>query len=254
MSPQSQAAQADFSAPQACVAKSQAAQTADADLQAALGRERDLIARIAELERRHELQISELNHRLLNGLQSIASLLSSQSRLATPEAATQLMVAVSRIVAFGQVNRQLHLLDHQDRVEFSGYLARLCAELSTLLLWQQPSGAIKIEAEPLEMPTATAIPLSYIVNELVTNSVKYGAGNITIRLQAVSPTRYSLSVLDQGPGLPAGFDLCGKKGLGMRIVQSLVTQIAGELQVSSGGDGGGACFAVGFSLPRVEAC
>ncbi|NVN85678.1 MAG: sensor histidine kinase [Rhodopseudomonas sp.] len=220
-----------------------------ADLRAALAREQALIRKIVDLESRRELQIRELNHRLFNGLQSIASLLSAQSRQATPEAAAQLSIAISRIVAFGQVNRRLHLLDHQDRVEFSEYLAHLCADLSALLLWQQPGCAIAIEAIPLELPTATAIPLSFIINELITNSVKYAAGKITIRLEALSPNNYSLSVSDQGPGLPAGFDLAGKKGLGMRIVQSLVQQIAGELLISAGQDSRGVCFAVHFTLP-----
>jgi len=218
-----------------------------ADLQAALAREQGLLGRIAALESRQDLQICELNHRLFNGLQSIASLLSAQGRVATPEAAADLAIAASRIVAFGQVNRRLHWLDRQDRVEFSGYLTQLCGDLSALL--RQPGFAI--EAAPLELPTATAIPLSFIVNELITNAVKYAAGRITIALQPVSPSSYTLSVTDQGPGLPAGFDPAAGKGLGMRIVQGLVAQIGGELSIAAGEDGRGARFAVRFTLPAA---
>jgi two-component sensor histidine kinase len=198
---------------------------------------------------RHELLTQEANHRLLNGVQSIASLLSAQSRRAPPEVAAQLTAAVSRIVAFGQVNRRLHLLDHQDYVEFSGYLAELCADLTALLVWQQSGFAISIDATALDMPTRVAIPLSYVVNELITNSVKYAAGDITVRL-AARPGGYSLAVSDQGPGLPASFDPSGNKGLGMRIVQSLVKQIGGELLIGPGEDGCGACFEVRFDLPN----
>jgi len=247
MTLQTYAVEADYPFPVGALNASEPSATA-ADLRAALAREQALIATIADLRNRHELQIREMNHRLSNGLQSIASLLSSQSRLATPEAAAQLSIAVSRIVAFGQANRRLHLLDHRDRVEFSGYLAHLCADLSALLLWQQPGCAIAIEALPLELPTVTAIPLSFIVTELVTNAVKYAAGTVTVRLQALAPGRFALSVSDRGPGLPAGFDPATSKGLGMRIVQSLVQQIGGQLLISAGKDGRGACFAVRFAL------
>jgi two-component sensor histidine kinase len=220
-----------------------------ADLRAALAREQALLRTIAELQSRQEVQIQELNHRLLNGLQSIASLLSAQSRRATPDAAAQLTVAISRIVAFGQVNRRLHLLDHRDHVEFAGYLAQLCADLTALLMWQQSGSAIMIDAVPLELPTATAIPLSYIVNELVTNAVKYAAGNIVVRLAARPAGGYSISVSDEGPGLPPGFDPAGSKGLGMKIVLSLVAQVGGDLLIAPGEGGRGSCFEVVFAVP-----
>jgi two-component sensor histidine kinase len=218
------------------------------ELQAALAREQALMRTLAGLQDRQELLTQEANHRLLNGLQSIASLLSAQSRRAPPEVAAQLTVAVSRIVAFGQVNRRLHLLDHQDHVEFAGYLAQLCADLTALLMWQQSGFGISIDAIALEVPTTTAIPLSYVVNELVTNAVKYAAGTITVRLAVRSPGRYSLSVSDQGPGLPAEFDPAGNKGLGMRIVQSLVKQIGAEMLIAPGEGGRGACFEVIFAV------
>lgn len=222
------------------------------DLKAALAREQSLLRRVAELESRQDLQARELDHRLFNGLQSIASLLSAQSRLASPEAAAQLTVAVSRIVAFGEVNRRLHLLDHQDHVEFIAYLTQLCADLTALLFWQQPGCAIAVEGAPVEMPSTIAIPLSFIVNELITNSVKHAAGNIRVRLESLARGQYALSVSDEGPGLPAGFDPLGNKGLGMRIVQSLIAQIGGELLITPGDGGRGARFAVHFAIGVAE--
>lgn len=158
-----------------------------AELQASQAREQDLIGEIRELLGRQALQARELNHRLFNGLQAIASLLTSQSRSAEPEAAAALAVAVSRILAFGQVHRKLTLLDGHDRVEFSSYLANLCSDLTELFL-PQSDRVIAVEGGRLEIPSATAIPLAYVVNELITNSVKYGAGRITVRLERPSPT------------------------------------------------------------------
>ena len=66
--------------------------------------------------------------------------------------------------------------------------------------------AIVVEGANAEIPTVSAIPLGFIVNELITNSAKYAKGNIIVRFETTSSGRHSLSVLDGGPGLPAGFD------------------------------------------------
>ena len=73
---------------------------------------------------RQKMLAQEFEHRLVNGLQLISSLLSLQSRTATtPEAGDQLTVAARRVAALGRVHHRLHLLDHQDHVEFRDYLA-----------------------------------------------------------------------------------------------------------------------------------
>ena len=91
-----------------------------------------------------------------------------------------------------------------------------------------------------------AIPLGFIVNELITNSAKYAEGHVTVRIEATSPTDRSLSVVDDGPGLPAGFKPADSKGLGMKIVLSLVKQIGGELHILPGDNGRGTRFKVSF--------
>jgi two-component system, sensor histidine kinase PdtaS len=88
--------------------------------------------------------------------------------------------------------------------------------------------------------------LGFIVNELVTNSMKYAKGNIIVRLIKTSPYCLTLSVLDDGPGFPTGFNPEDSKGLGMKIILSLVKQIGGELQICPGDHGHGACFAIAF--------
>ncbi len=189
----------------------------------------------------------EFEHRLINGLQLIVSLLSLQSRTATtPEAADQLTIAARRVASLGRVHRRLHLLDHQDHVEFKEYLQLLCEDLSGLLFLEGSGYAIVVEGAKAEIPTTMAIPLGFIVNELITNSAKYAAGHITVRIEATSPTDRSLSVIDDGPGLPAGFKPADSKGLGMKIVLSLVQQFGGELHIMPRDSGRGTCFMVKF--------
>ena len=170
-----------------------------------------------------------------------------QSREASPEAAAQLHAAGQRVAAFGRVHRRLHPLHHKEKVEFKQYLVALCADLSSLLHDQTDCG-IRVEGEKLDIPTLFATPLGFIVAELVTNSAKYARSNIVVRLET-SPTHWhSISVMDSGPGLPAEFDPTKGKGLGMKIVLSLIQQINGTLHIGPGEGGHGASFIVTFDV------
>ena len=217
-----------------------------AELREALAREQVLLQEKDELSRRQVMLAQEFEHRLINGLQLIVSLLSLQSRTATtPEAADQLTIAARRVAALGRVHRTLHLLDLQDHVEFKNYLQHLCGDLSSLLV-RDGSVAIVVEGADVEIPTTMAIPLGFIVNELITNSAKYAEGHVSVRIEATSPTDRSLSVVDDGPGMPAGFRPEDSKGLGMKIVLSLVKQIGGTLSIVPGDNGRGTRFLVKF--------
>jgi two-component sensor histidine kinase len=224
-----------------------------AELAAALVREQELLRQKSELLQRQEMLAQEFEHRLVNGLQVIVSLLSLQSRAApTVEAAAQLTIAAERVAAFGRVHRRLHLLDHQKSVEFKPYLRQLCDDLADLLFPQGAGRAMVVTGTNVKLPTGLAIPLGFIVSELITNASKYAKGDITVRL-ARSTTAHLLSVSDCGPGLPAKFALASSKGLGMRIIQSLVKQIGGTLQLASGEGGCGTRFTVAFGQsPYVE--
>ena len=222
-----------------------------AELQAARVREHALLRDKADLLQRQDMLAQEFEHRLVNSLQIIVGLLSLQSRTATPEAAAQLTVAANRVASFGRVHRALHLLDHQESVQFKAYLQHLCEDLSGLLFQGESARAIAVEGARITIPTVFAIPLGFIVNELITNSAKYAKSDITVRLGTSPSAGYSLSVLDDGPGLPADFDPAASKGLGMKIIGSLVRQIGGELQIASSENGGrGAIFTVAFGSPR----
>lgn len=221
--------------------------TTMAELKAALVREEELLRDKSDLLQRQDLLAQEFEHRLVNSLQLIVSLLSLQSRAATTvEAAAQLTIAANRVAAFGRVHRRLHLLDHQNSVEFKEYLQDLCDDLSGLLFQEVTGRAVVVTGADVKLPTALGIPLGFIVNELITNSVKYAKGNITVRIET-SVTAHSLSVADDGPGLPAEFDLANSSGLGMKIVQSLVKQIDGTLQFAPGDGGRGTRFTVAFA-------
>lgn len=219
-----------------------------AELAAALVREQELVREKSALLLRQGILAQEFEHRLVNSLQVIASLLSLQGRAATNvEAAAQLTNAARRVAAFGRVHRRLHLLDHQKSVEFKQYLRHLCDDLADLLLPQGTGRTVIVAGTNVRLPAVLGIPLGLIVSELITNSSKYATGNITVRVEG-SATAHLLSVSDGGPGLPVGYDPAGSRGLGMKIIRSLVKQVGGTLQFAPGDDGHGTRVTVAFEL------
>ena len=155
-----------------------------AALRAARAREAALLHEKLELKQRQVMLAQEFEHRLINGLQVIVSLLSMQSRAAsTDEATEQLAAAADRVAALGRVHHRLHLLDFEDHVQIQDYLKHLCDDLSGLLCQGRPGRAIVFEGANAVIPSAIAIPLGLIVNELITNSAKHGNADITVRFE-----------------------------------------------------------------------
>jgi two-component sensor histidine kinase len=121
------------------------------ELQAARAREKAWLREKSHLLQRHDTLAQEFEHRLANSLQIIVSVLSLQSRTASPEAAAQLTAAAGRVASFARVHQRLHGLDHQASVEFKRYLQQLCEDLSTLLLEEETDCTITVEAAEVEI-------------------------------------------------------------------------------------------------------
>jgi two-component system, sensor histidine kinase PdtaS len=217
-------------------------------LRAALTREEALLYQKDKLIQQQAVMSQESDHRLLNGVQMIVSLLSLQGRASdNPEVASQLAAAADRIATIGRIHQRLHSLDGVQTFALKQYIEDLCRDFSIMLSAQRPERAIVVEGTEIELPAVTAIPLGFIVNELITNAAKYGTGQITVSLESVPANGYALSVCNDGPGLPEGFDPARCKGLGMRIIQSLVERIGGELRIGRADKNQGARFTVLFS-------
>ncbi len=213
-----------------------------------LAREAALLRQKDEVIQQLELLSKESDHRLLNDLQMIVSLLSLQSRASTnAETSSQLATAADRIATIGRIHRRFHYFDGVQTVVFKQFLDDLCRDFSTMLSSEErPERVIVVDAIEIDLPSATAIPLGFIVNELVTNAAKYGKGRITVKLEANPANGYVLSVSNDGPVLPAGFDPTACKSLGMRIIRSFVERIGGELRIGRGDNNQGAQISVRF--------
>jgi two-component system, sensor histidine kinase PdtaS len=198
------------------------------------------------LIQQQELSSKESDHRLLNDLQMIVSLLSLQSRASVnAEVVSQLAVAANRVATIARVHQRLHSLDGVRTVAFKRYLEEFCRDFSTMVSSEErPEQVIVVEGIEIELPAVSAIPLSFIVNELITNAAKYGNGRIAVRLEPNPGKGYALSVSNDGPALPEGFDPAACKGLGMSIIRSLVERIDGELKIGRGDNNQGTRFTV----------
>jgi two-component sensor histidine kinase len=220
----------------------------EVQLRRALVRDDAMLRQKDELIQKQQLLSKESDHRLLNGLQIIVSLLRMQSRASTNgEVAAQLATAANRVAMVERVHRHLHCLDGIQTVEFKRYLETLCCDFSMMVSSEaRCEQAIHVEGIELTLPSVIAIPLSFVVSELITNAAKYGKGRIVVSLEENAGMGHSLSISDDGPGLPKEFDPAAAKGLGMRIIRSLVKQIGGELHFSQGNRGQGARVTVLF--------
>lgn len=196
--------------------------------------------------RRAELMAKEIDHRVMNSLQLISSLLTMQGRgLGTSEAADQLALAARRVLAIAKVHQHMYLSESVEKSDCMQYLKRLCDDLSGMLRTEK-LGDILVEGVECELPTERIVPIGLLVNELVTNSIKHGSSRITVSLRDAESESYALSISDDGAGLPAGFDPAATGGLGLKVVLSLVRQLGGRLLFGSGDGERGSRFTVLF--------
>ena len=188
-----------------------------------------------------ELMAKEIDHRVMNSLQFVSSLLTMQSR--SPElgeAAHHLRLAANRVAAVAQVHRHFTAED-ANTTSCISFLRKLCSDLGTVLGRQ-----IAVTGDEGHVPTTTIQPVGLLVSELVTNAAKHGAGLIEVDY-SIENGMHRLTVCDAGEGLAEGFDIGAERtSLGMRVVTALASQLNGELSARSKTDGSGACFSVTF--------
>lgn len=187
----------------------------------------------------------EIDHRVMNSLQFVGSLLTLQGRTTgTTESSAQLKQAADRVMAVARVHRHFYANEPSERVGCLKFVQRICADLSDVL-----GVSIKVEGVEAIVPTTKIQPIRLIVNELVTNAAKHGAGEIEVRFTPTENGRFELSVSDHGPGFANGFDpIQHGNGLGMKLVRTLSSQLDGSVSARANPGGRGACFTVTLPL------
>jgi len=188
-----------------------------------------------------ELMAREIDHRVMNSLQFVSGLLSMQSRdPGVTDAAAQLKEAATRVAAVACVHRNFYSGD-TEAMSCLTFLRRLCADLSEIC-----GRPVEVDGDEVHVPTTWIQPIGLITNELVTNAAKHGAGTILVSYRA-DGAAHSLSVCDEGEGLPADFDPGRSKGLGMKVVTTLARQLNGRIEVAPIAGARGSCISVTFA-------
>ncbi len=176
--------------------------------------------------------MSEINHRVKNSLQLVASLLKLQAAGIADETCKQnLQDAVGRISAVARIHERLYRTSDIGQVDLAGYLDDIGQDLTELM----PECDLTFSSEgPVLIATDRAVRAALLVTELIANAAKHaylerGRGPISVKLLHVDERTVALSVRDAGRGLPVDFGM-NKKGLGMRIVGALVEQMGATLE------------------------
>jgi two-component sensor histidine kinase len=203
-------------------------------LSAALSR---MSNRINELLKQKDLLLRELQHRVMNSLNILSSLLDVQRRyVVDPAAKEHLANARDRIIAMGTVYRHLYQAHTLEYVEFSEFLNTICNTSETAYV-RGSKLSIEAEAEPVQLSGAHAIALGMLTHELITNALKHAysdgvRGHIKVILKHSDNDSIELRFSDNGRGLPDNFQIETTLSLGMKIIASTVRQLGGTLEIN----------------------
>ena len=188
--------------------------------------------RYAALAAEREMLLREVNHRVGNSLQIIASLLHLQANSSTQDdVKAALTNAMGRVAAVAQVHRRLYTSHDLKNVMLNQYLDALLEDLRRSTEGNRTS-RLTLKAEPIEIDPDRAVAIGIIVNELVMNAVKYaypdGAGPIHVKLIAQGDDLL-LSIADDGVGLNVKSDP-RSTGMGQRIVSAMASKLEASVE------------------------
>jgi two-component sensor histidine kinase len=184
-----------------------------------------------------EVLLKEVHHRVKNNLQVISSLLNLQSaKILDPETKDILRESQNRVRTMALIHEKLYQSTDLAQVDFASYLRSLVNFLSQSYHGKSDNVSIDVDAQNVMLDIDTAIPCGLIVNELVSNSLKYAfpdnrRGQIKLDCRHGNNGNYVLTVSDDGVGLPEGFDIAKTPSLGHKLVVSLTNQLNGKLEI-----------------------
>ncbi len=188
--------------------------------------------------REKEVLLRELHHRVKNNMQVISSLLSLQAKnVREKKYADLLKVSQNRIECMALVHERLYQSQDLANIDFDAYAKSLARDLFRSYGIDPGRIALNTEAKGVSLALNEAVPCALIMNELVSNALKYAfpeerKGEIDIALTAIDGNKVELRVGDNGVGLPEGLDFRNTESLGLQIVTILAEgQLEGEIQL-----------------------
>jgi PAS domain S-box-containing protein len=206
-------------------------------------------AQLEDSIKEKEVLLKEVHHRVKNNMQVISSILNLQSSYISDETALAILrESQDRIKSMSFVHESLYQSKTLSEVNFSEYIQNISRNL--FHSYSRPAGgiALRFDLEEVFLNLDTSIPCGLIINELVSNSLKYAfqgreKGVVVISFSKLADGKLKLIVADDGIGLPEGFDIENAESLGLQLVTTLVTQISGKMEIDRTN---GTCFNIVF--------
>ncbi len=211
------------------------------DARAAQKAKDDLLADKDSLLREKALLLQELHHRIANSLQIIAAvLLQSARRVNSEETRRHLHDAHNRVMSVATMQQQLAASKVGD-VQLRSYFTDLCQSIGASMIRDPDQTSLIVHADDSVTSADVSVSLGLVVTELVINALKHAfpsqqRGEIVIDYQARGPA-WTLSVTDDGVGMPAAGGETATPGLGTSIVEALARQLQAQVEVASSGPG-----------------
>lgn len=187
--------------------------------------------------REKEVMLQEIHHRVKNNLQVISSLLNLQARnVNDPGTLEVIKESQNRVSSMALVHEKLYQSKNLDKINFSEYITDLVNSLTRSYQSQSNRVKININVERVAFKLDIAIPCGLIINELVSNALKYAFTDslepeITISMHASVEHEMNLVIADNGKGIPADFDWRQSRSLGLRLVSNLTRQLSGKIDL-----------------------
>ena len=184
-----------------------------------------------------EVLLKEIHHRVKNNLQIISSLLHLQSRELKDSASQEIFSdSQHRIASMALIHEELYNSADLGRIDFADYARSLVENLFESYGINIDRIVLKVEVDASPLNLDRAIPLGLIINELVSNSLKYAfpdgrKGQITIGLWTETDDRFALTVSDDGVGLPEDIDFRRSQSLGLKLVATLANQLKSDFEL-----------------------
>ncbi|MDO9045476.1 MAG: sensor histidine kinase [Methanobacteriaceae archaeon] len=210
---------------------------------------RELSLQVNQLLNDKEMLIKEIHHRVKNNLTVISSLLSLQSRYIKDESDKDLFKeSENRAKSMALIHERLYRSEDVKSIDFSDYITSLSRDLFDTYVTSKDKIQLKLDVENIMVDVDNTVPLGLIINELVTNCLKYAfpsnrTGTININFHKIG-SEYVLEVIDDGIGLPEDFDTDKSDSLGMRLISGLTAQLDGEMEMLNDS---GTTFRIRFS-------
>jgi len=216
------------------VAQQQIINVKNTELQNLLSDKDNLISEKDTLLEEKGWLLKEVHHRVKNNLQIMTSLLNTQAKyLNNEDAIKAIEESRHRMQAMSLIHQKLYESENTASVNMQAYITELSDYLKTSFNSGKQINFL-IDVDQILLNISQAIPIGLILNEVITNSIKYAfqereAGSIYINMHNMKDDEILLEIKDNGVGLPDNFDLRNSTSMGMRLVNGLAKQINGKL-------------------------